>query len=63
MLVYYIIIIIIILLVLRYKPFQFWNFITAENKVVLNSYLVGIVVGPTKSIKTIYRVMWIIDFL
>ena len=42
---------------------SFWNFITAENKVVLNSYLVGIVVCGTESIKVIYTAMWIIDFL
>ena len=33
------------------------------NKVVLNSYLVRIVICWTESIKAIYRVMWIIDFL
>ena len=43
--------------------FFFWNFVTAENKVVLNSYLVGIVACSTESIKAIYRVIWIIDFL
>ena len=38
-------------------------FITAENKVVLNSYLARKVVCKTESIKAIYRVMWIIDLL
>ena len=39
------------------------NFITAENKVVLNSYLVGIVVCQIESIKAIYSFIRIIDFL
>ena len=42
---------------------RFWNFITVENKVVSNSYSVGIVVCKTGLIKVIYRVMWVIDFL
>ena len=34
-----------------------FNFIPAENKVVLNSYLVGIVACKTESVKAIYIVM------
>ena len=42
---------------------NFWNFITSENEVVLNSYLVGIAVSKIESFRTIYKVMWIIDIL